>query len=116
MSKGNLIYQGKVKLIELSSEYVVKDDYGYDTTCLKNKINYVKSLITTLERYITPNSTNRIDGGYLYLQGKKILLSNNNNYICTSEDQTINVNDQYLNCLTEEELCDAALKLQIILH
>lgn len=116
MSKGNLIYQGKIKLIALSKEFVMKEDYGYDTKCLKNKIMYIKSLITTLERWITPDSTNRIEGDYLYLQGKKILLSQNNNYICTTEDQTINVDDTFLNCLTEEEVCKAALKLQIIIH
>lgn len=116
MSKGNLIYQGKSKFIELANEYVIKEDNGYDTTCLKSKMNYLRSLVNTLERYITPNTENRIEGDYLYLQGKKILLSPNNNYICHSEDQEINVDDTYLNCLTEEEVCDAALKLQILLH
>lgn len=116
MSRANLIYQGKVKLIELANTFVIKDDHGMETECLETKIMHLKSLIQSLEGYIDPASTNGIDEDFLYLQGEKILLSPNNPYICALEDQTTNVNDVYLNCLTEEELCDAALKLRMIIN
>lgn len=115
-TKGNLIYQGKHKLIALANEYVIKDDNGMDTDCVKSKMLYIKSLIKTLEYHTCPDSSNSIDCNFLYLEGKKIQLSPNNSYICTQEDQNVNVNDEYLNCLTEEELCNAALKLRNIIN
>lgn len=116
MSRESLIYQAKKKLTALAEEFIVKDTYGYSTDCIKSKIMYLKTLITTVERYVHGYTTNSISGNILQLQGQKIILSQKNNYICNSEDKTIDVTDTYLNCITEEELCKTVNKIKAIIH
>jgi hypothetical protein len=110
MSKSGLIYQAKDKMIELSVKIAKFDSHGMDTDCLVCDLLRMKSYSLTLERYNEVCKKDKVKNGYLYLDGKKILLSENNNYFCNTEEK-INVNDLYLNCLTEEEVCKVAKDL-----
>lgn len=114
--KGKLIYSAKVKMIELSVKLAKWDSHGMDTDCISCKLFRLKSLILSLERYVECCKKDFTKGKFLNLKGKKILLSENNNYFCTSEEQKINVCDLYLNCITEQEACKIAEEIKTIIN
>lgn len=119
MSKANLIYQAKAKGIELSRKFILMEDHGMNTDCVAANIRSIKMFVLTLERYNDTSDPITYSNDILYLNGKKIILSEKNNYFCNNEDQeeqTINVKDIYTNCITEEEVCRAARELQCIIN
>ena len=115
MSKVTFIYEAKVGMIKIAKDIAIKESHGYDIDCLLCKLFKLKSLILSLERYVDNCSKNKLKNNILYLNGKKVLLSAKNNYFCNQE-QMINVNDLYLNCITEQEACNIADEIRSIIN
>ena len=110
----NFLAYAKACSCDLTCKYVSKLNYGHDVSGLMDKILLLRSYIREIERYVYPCCKDYYLDGVKHLNGKEVVMSNNNSLSLDSEGQKIQIESSELNCLTEDQICDLASRIKRI--
>ena len=111
--KDNDLANARALSVDLANDYLQKSIYGFpDADKCLNRLSVIHTLIREIERYQIADCNDFFDWGVLNLGGKKITLSENNSLPSSVGNQKYQIQNNDINCITEEEYCKILSRIE----